>query len=237
MVDQARDARPPEGDQGSRWTPYRLSLDATAQVIADNFGPGTYRLDALDALGNVIDYVTTVEVTDDELEGNDHEDESSAMHAGDSSDLRFALQTITQMARAQSDAMRAVAEAQADWVKGLASAQALPRNATYVARPRSSPPQSGKTATTMTAIHLPHRCPTRHPRRIGWSACRQQMSSCAISHPRSAWWCRCSRSDSAESRRHRPRLRMVHHQPLVQRRRVYPSRPPRRHGQAFHATR
>jgi hypothetical protein len=51
------------------------------------------------------------------------------------SDLRFALETILQMSRAQSDSLKAVALAQADWVKGLATAKALPRNGYPVAAP------------------------------------------------------------------------------------------------------
>ncbi len=57
------------------------------------------------------------------------------------SDLRFALQTNTEMARALSESLKAVATAQADWVKGLASAKAIPRNAVYVA-PRALPAPS-----------------------------------------------------------------------------------------------
>lgn len=119
--------------------PYRLSLDAADQYIADNFGPGTYRLDAVDALGNVIDYVTTIKITADELDEDDEDDEAdedepdAGARAAGSTDLRYALQALTQMARAQADSLRAVTEAQADWVKGLASAKALPRNAMVVA--------------------------------------------------------------------------------------------------------
>lgn len=117
--------------------PYRLALTATEQDVADAFGAGTYRLDALDALGNVLDYVTTIEVTGDESDDDqDDEDDGSSTTSGvrdANTDLRFALHTIMQMSRAQSESLRAVSEAQADWVKGLANARALPRNAVYLA--------------------------------------------------------------------------------------------------------
>lgn len=112
---------------------YRLPLSSTKQDIADTFGPGPYRLDALDALGNMLDYVTTIEISGDESDDVIDDDRASSVGRGRGpvSDLRFALEAITEMARAQADSIRAVSEAQADWVKGLASAKALPRNAGY----------------------------------------------------------------------------------------------------------
>lgn len=116
--------------------PLRLPLDTTEDEIADAYGSGTYRLDALDALGNPLDHVTTLSIGDD-VTRNDDEGERNLVYVGSargaSSDLRAALDTIAQMARAQSSSLNAVATAQADWVKGLASARALPRNAMYAA--------------------------------------------------------------------------------------------------------
>lgn len=111
--------------------PVRLPLDTTDDEILDNYGPATYRLDAVDALGNLLDHVTTIVIGDGE--GREDEGEQRAWPSSRSagSDLRFALETITQMARAQANALESVAEAQADWVKGLASARLLPRNAVY----------------------------------------------------------------------------------------------------------
>ncbi len=123
----------PKVIKGPDGHPYRLALATTDQDVLDTFGPDTYRLDALDALGNVLDYVTTLDIGDDQA-GDDEDDEHAPFDtSGPSSDLRFALQTITQVTKAQADSMRAIAEAQADFVKGLANAKALPRNAMVVA--------------------------------------------------------------------------------------------------------
>lgn len=125
----------PQVIKGPDGHPYRLALTATEEDLAETFGPGTYRLDALDALGNVIDYVTTIEVPDDGSDDEEDEDDDRAGARGASTDLRFALQTIVEMSRAQSDSLRAISEAQADWLKGLANAKSLPRNAVYLAPP------------------------------------------------------------------------------------------------------
>jgi hypothetical protein len=129
----------PQVIKGPDGHPYRLALTATDADLAETFGPGTYRLDALDALGNVLDYVTTIEVPDDGADDDDDDDERAAAR-GASSDLRFALQTIVEMSRAQSESLRAISEAQADWLKGLANAKSLPRNAVYLAPPALPPP-------------------------------------------------------------------------------------------------
>lgn len=121
----------------------RLPLDTTEEEIAETYGPDTYRLDALDEHGDPIDHVTT-SVIGDPCDNEDEEPERQSRGFGGGrtgSDLRFALQTNTEMARALSESLKAVAMAQADWVKGLASAKAIPRNAVYVA-PRALPAPS-----------------------------------------------------------------------------------------------
>ncbi len=124
----------PKAILGPDRRPVRLPLDTTEEEIADTFGPGIYRFDALDEVGNQLDHVTTLEIGLDDSDDEDDERDRSlgARGRGGSTDLRFALETIMQMARAQSDSLRAVTEAQADWVKGLANAKALPRNGVYV---------------------------------------------------------------------------------------------------------
>lgn len=109
--------------------PARFALDTTPEDLETMFGAGTFRVYALTEVGEVIDYVTTVNVGDDEPEEEPAVPSLGGTPRSTSTDLRFALETILQMARAQSDSLRAVAEAQADWVKGLATAKALPRNA------------------------------------------------------------------------------------------------------------
>lgn len=133
----------PKVINGTDGRPVRLPLGTTSEQIEDTFGPGTYRLDALDALGNLLDHVTTVEIGgDDDDRTADDRGPTFGTSRGAASDLRFALETIMQMARAQSDSLRAVSEAQADWVKGLANAKALPRNVAI------APP----TTTALTSI-------------------------------------------------------------------------------------
>jgi hypothetical protein len=88
----------------------------------------------------VLDYVTTIEVPDAGSDDEDEDDDEGAGARGASTDLRFALQTIVEMSRAQSESLRAISEAQADWLKGLANAKSLPRNAVYLAPPALPPP-------------------------------------------------------------------------------------------------
>jgi hypothetical protein len=83
----------------------------------------------------VLDYVTTVSVGEEAPAESDPAPAPLGTPRGTSSDLRFALETILQMSRAQSDSLKAVVLAQADWVKGLATAKALPRNGYPVAAP------------------------------------------------------------------------------------------------------
>ncbi len=45
------------------------------------------------------------------------------------SDLRYALEAVTHMARTNADAMRSVAESQAEWIKAISSARGFFRNA------------------------------------------------------------------------------------------------------------
>jgi len=121
--------------------PARFQLDMTADEVEAMLGAGTYRVYALTEVGETIDYVTTVVVG----AGGERGDAATTAFGrndtrGPSSDLRFALETILQMARAQSDSLRAVSEAQADWVKGLATAKALPRNAAWAPPPPPPPP-------------------------------------------------------------------------------------------------
>jgi hypothetical protein len=131
----------PQVIKGPDGHPYRLPLAATDQDVLATFGAGTYRLEALDALGNVIEYVTTVRIADDEPAdedgGGDDDDDHEIDVARESPALRYALQTIDRVTRAQSDAIRAVTEAQADWVKSLAVTRSLPRNAMFLPAPSS----------------------------------------------------------------------------------------------------
>ena len=112
--------------------PLRLPLDTTSADLVDLCGAGAYRLDAIDDAGQVLDFITTITVGGD---GAAHDaTEADPLPAiigsrgGGGAELRYALEVTAHMARAQSDALRSIANAQADWIKGLAAAKVLPRN-------------------------------------------------------------------------------------------------------------
>jgi len=122
---------------GPDLAPLRLPLHVTLDDLMDICGPGTYRLYALDEVGAVIDYVADVEVGNRRRNAAPAEPEAPvfAVARGQSSDLRYALEALTHMARTYADSLRAVTEAQADWVKTIAMAKGLPRNVAMMPQP------------------------------------------------------------------------------------------------------
>jgi len=122
---------------GPDLAPLRLPLHVTLDDLMDICGSGTYRLYALNEVGAVLDYVADVEV------GNKHRNAAPAkpeapvfaVARAQSSDLRYALEALTHMARTYADSLRAVTEAQADWVKTIAMAKGLPRNVAMLPQP------------------------------------------------------------------------------------------------------
>ena len=123
--------------------PARFPLDTTMEDLADACGADAYRVYALDEVGSVIDYVTTVEVGRELRNAGEPEVMlmPSPRSASGSSDLRYALEAVAHMARTNADAMRAVAESQAEWIKSISSARGFFRNA----------PQHQLVASTETA--------------------------------------------------------------------------------------
>ena len=117
--------------------PARFPLDTTMEDLADACGADAYRIYALDEVGTVIDYVTTVEVGRELRNAAEHEVMllPAPRTGSGSSDLRYALEAVAHMARTNADAMRAVAESQAEWIKSISSARGFFRNA-----PQLSPP-------------------------------------------------------------------------------------------------
>ncbi len=111
--------------------PARFPLDTTQDDLADACGADTYRVYALDEVGNVIDYVTTVETSREYRNAGDIETHvvPALRTTSGGSDLRYALEAITHIARVNADAMRAVAESQAEWIKSISSARGFFRNA------------------------------------------------------------------------------------------------------------
>lgn len=123
--------------------PARFPLDTTAEDLIDTCGADSYRVYALDDVGVVIDYVTTVD-TGRELR-NAAEPEVALLPpvraTSGTSDLRYALEAVTHMARTNADAMRSVAESQAEWIKAISSARGFFRNAPPLQLAAQSEPQ------------------------------------------------------------------------------------------------
>ncbi len=122
---------------GPDLAPLRLPLHVTLDDLMDICGSGTYRLYALDEVGSVLDYVADVEVGAKYRNAAPAEPEAPvfAVARAQSSDLRYALEALTHMARTYADSLRAVTEAQADWVKTIAMAKGLPRNVAMLPQP------------------------------------------------------------------------------------------------------
>lgn len=129
--------------------PLRLPLHATPEDIVELCGPGVYRVYALDAFGAQLseDHLSRWELTASSFREprNASVDstlasrfERGAMSAP-TSDLRFALEAITQMMRTNTDALRLVAESQVDLAKTIATVKGLPRNATMYQLPTVVP--------------------------------------------------------------------------------------------------
>ncbi|MBA3461474.1 MAG: hypothetical protein H0T46_16050 [Deltaproteobacteria bacterium] len=112
----------------------RFPLEMTPEELVDLCGVDAYRLYALDELGKVLDYVVTVDVGREPRELRNAAPETTLLptlrHAATapSSDLRFALEAMTQMMRVNSEALRAVTESQADWLKSITSSRGFFRN-------------------------------------------------------------------------------------------------------------
>jgi hypothetical protein len=112
--------------------PARFPLDTTIEDLVDACGADMYRVYALDEVGNVIDYVTTVEVGRELRNAAESEVmvlPSPRATTSGNSDLRYALEAVAHIARTNADAMRAVAESQAEWIKSISSARGFFRNA------------------------------------------------------------------------------------------------------------
>lgn len=121
----------------------RFPLNTSSEDLADLCGSGVYRIYALDALGEQLgdEHVARWDLTSGRDVRNASLDQSAMQrmssiaapalaHTG-ASDLRFALETMAQMMRTNSDALRVVAESQVDLAKAIATAKGLPRNAQF----------------------------------------------------------------------------------------------------------
>lgn len=118
----------------------RFPLHTSPDDIVELCGAGVYRVYALDALGEQLgdEHVARWDLTTSSWREPRNaamdpmvalRPERSATAAMPGSDLRFALETMAQMMRTNSDALRLVAESQVDLAKTIASVKGLPRNA------------------------------------------------------------------------------------------------------------
>jgi hypothetical protein len=119
--------------------PIRFPLDMTCEQLVEMCGRDVYRVYALDAVGELLDHVTTLDLNGDASElrnssGNEVAVLARPSPAG-STDLRFALEAMTQMMRTNSDALRIVTDSHVDLAKTIATAKGLPRNAAYMPPP------------------------------------------------------------------------------------------------------
>jgi hypothetical protein len=121
--------------------PARFSLDTTIDDVVDACGPDRYHIYALDAVGEVIAHVTTLDAG---LEPRNAAEPAITVLPAPRApvpggDWRYALETIAQIARTNAEAMRAVAESQAEWIKSISSARGFFRNAPQLKLPPAEP--------------------------------------------------------------------------------------------------
>lgn len=115
----------------------RFPLNTTPDDVLDLCGPGVYRVYTLDAFGEQLsnDHLSRWDLSSSSL----HELRNSSSadpilgsridRTPPTSDLRFALEAMTQMMRTNTDALRLVAESHVDLAKTIATVKGLPRNA------------------------------------------------------------------------------------------------------------
>jgi hypothetical protein len=99
-------------------------------------GRDIYRVYALDAVGELLDHVTTLDLNGEASELRNSSGSELAVLARptavNSTDLRFALEAMTQMMRTNAEALRTVTEAHVDLSKSMAAAKGLRNAALYV---------------------------------------------------------------------------------------------------------
>lgn len=116
--------------------PIRFPLDMTCEQLVEMCGRDIYRVYALDAVGELLDHVTTLDLNGEASELRNSSGNELAVLARPSptgsTDLRFALEAMTDMMRTNSDALRIVTESHVDLAKTIATVKGLPRNAAYM---------------------------------------------------------------------------------------------------------
>jgi hypothetical protein len=134
----------PREIRGPDKQPFRFPLDTTGDEFVEMCGSGVYRVYALDELGAQLaeEHVARWDLTPGAREPRNGAPDvpmlaslrTSAATAV-TTDLRFALEAMTQMMRTNSDALRIVSESHVDLAKTIATVKGLPRNAAYMVPP------------------------------------------------------------------------------------------------------
>lgn len=126
----------PREIRGPDKQPFRFPLDTTGDELVEMCGSGVYRVYALDDVGSQLaeEHVARWDLTPGsrELRNAGSEVLLPAVRGAPAptvSDLRFALEAMTQMMRTNSDALRIVSESHVDLAKTIATVKGLPRNA------------------------------------------------------------------------------------------------------------
>ena len=117
----------------------RIPIDAAPEHVAEQWGPGVYRVYALDAVGASLhkEHVARWDLRNAGSESYMFPSElrptllTAPSAPAVSTDLRFALEAMSNMLRTNSDALRMVAESHVDLAKSIAAAKGLPRNANF----------------------------------------------------------------------------------------------------------
>ena len=121
--------------------PVRFPLDTTCEQLVERCGRDVYRVYALDEVGELLDHVSTLDLTgaSGDLRNSSSSEPASSLvrstSTAGSTDLRFALEAMTQMMRTNADALRIVTDSHVDLAKTIAVAKGLPRNASAFMAP------------------------------------------------------------------------------------------------------
>lgn len=124
--------------------PIRFPLDMTCDQLVEMCGRDVYRVYALDAVGELLDHVTTLDLNGEQLEPRNSSGTELAVvgrPAAVSTDLRFALEAMTQMMRTNAEALRTVTEAHVDLSKSMAAAKGLRNAALFMPREPEPAPE------------------------------------------------------------------------------------------------
>ena len=118
--------------------PIRFPLDVTCDQLVEMCGRDVYRVYALDAVGELLDHVTTLDLSGETSELRNSSGTELAVLARPSAtvstDLRFALEAMTQMMRTNAEALRTVTEAHVDLSKSMAAAKGIRNAALFLPR-------------------------------------------------------------------------------------------------------